>query len=183
MKHSAKPLFVRATVPTFLIAAVCAIGCGGQTAEAQTPESATTPLESTGDSPATPEAAPEGESATVEVPDSWTPEMTKDQKVAFMKQRVVPPMSAVFQEHDAEGFADFGCETCHGSEYKAPKDVLAVLTMKDGKLTSFEEEPEISQFMASKVVPAMARAFGMEPYNPETHQGFGCGGCHAIEMQ
>ncbi len=39
----------------------------------------------------------------------------------------------------------------------------------------------IAQVMASEVIPAMAALLGQEPFNAETGEGFGCGGCHIIE--
>jgi hypothetical protein len=121
------------------------------------------------------------EKTAAPLPDTWQKDMSKELQIAFMKERVMPAMTPVFKEHDAKEFANFGCETCHGPEYKTPTQYLPALTLKDGKLTSFETDPEISKWMAEKVVPAMAGAMGMPPYNPETNEGFGCGGCHAIE--
>ena len=102
--------------------------------------------------------------------------------MAFMKTRVVPAMGPVFQSHDAK-YANFSCKTCHGPEYKNPHDFLPKLTMKGGNLTAFAEKPEISKFMAESVVPKMATAMGLPPYDMKTHQGFGCGGCHTIESK
>jgi hypothetical protein len=42
----------------------------------------------------------------------------------------------------------------------------------------FEKAPEVAKFMAEQVVPQMAKLLGEQPYNPETHQGFGCFDCH-----
>lgn len=103
--------------------------------------------------------------------------------MAFMGQRIMPAMGKVFKEHDGKHFADFSCKTCHGPQYKEPREFLPKLVMKDGQITSFAEKPEVSKWMAEQVVPAMATAMGMQPYDPKTHQGFGCGGCHAIEKQ
>ena len=52
-----------------------------------------------------------------------------------------------------------------------------------GKITSFEKKPEISKFMAEQVVPHMATAMGMKPFDPATKEGFGCGGCHTVNMK
>lgn len=145
--------------------------CASSTPEAQAPDAEQAPTAE----------APEAKTAPAEVPATWQKDMPKETQIAFMQQKVMPAMGPVFKEHDAKEFANFGCETCHGPEYKTPTQYLPALTLKDGKLTSFETDPEISKWMAEKVVPAMAAAMGMEPYNPETHQGFGCGGCHAIE--
>ncbi|HEU4406070.1 MAG TPA: hypothetical protein VFS43_12450 [Polyangiaceae bacterium] len=111
----------------------------------------------------------------------WKDLKTKDQEVAFMKAVVAPRMEKVFRGHDEKRHDDFGCKTCHGPASADPKAFLPKLAMKDGKLAAFSEKPEISKFMAEKVVPEMAAAMGEPPYDPATHQGFGCGGCHAIE--
>jgi hypothetical protein len=108
---------------------------------------------------------------------------TKDQQVDFMKKMVDPRMGPVFKAHSATRYADFSCKTCHGPNYVEPKLFLPKLTMKNGNITSFAEKPEVSKFMAEKIVPEMAAAMGETPYDPTTHKGFGCGGCHAIEMK
>jgi cytochrome c551/c552 len=145
--------------------------CASGTPEAQTPD-------------AEEQASPAGQNAeqAAPLPDVWDEKnMTKDQQIAFMKEKVMPAMAPVFKAHDPQAFEKFGCETCHGPEYKTPTEYLPALTLKDGNLTSFTEDPETSKWMLEKVVPAMAAAMGLPAYNPETHQGFGCGGCHAIE--
>jgi cytochrome c553 len=121
--------------------------------------------------------------AAGDMPTSWKPGMTKEQQISFMKARVMPPMVKDFQEHDSKKYATTDCKTCHGPQYKEPKEFLPHLTLKDGKITSFAEKPEISKWMAEKVVPDMAAAMGLPAYDPKTHQGFGCGGCHTIDMK
>jgi hypothetical protein len=103
--------------------------------------------------------------------------------MAFMTKNIVPAMSPVFKAQDATHYAAFGCKTCHGPEYKDPREFLPHLTMKGGNLTAFAEKPEISAFMAKSVVPAMATAMGLPPYDMQTHQGFGCAGCHTVDMK
>jgi len=100
-----------------------------------------------------------------------------------MKKVVTPKMRAVFQAFDAEDFQEFNCETCHGPgakarHFKMPNPDLPRLTVADRFKKHREEHPKATQFMMEKVVPEMAAALGMQPYNPETHQGFGCFGCH-----
>jgi hypothetical protein len=109
--------------------------------------------------------------------------MTKDQEVAFMKKNVVPEMSPVFKGFNEKRYAEFGCKTCHGPKFKEPKEYLPKLTFKDGKITAFADKPELAKFMAEQVVPHMATAMGLKPYDPATHTGFGCGGCHTIQMK
>ncbi len=107
---------------------------------------------------------------------------TKD-KAAFMKTKVMPAMTKVFQDYDAKEYAGFSCKTCHGKEMK-PKPVMALpeLNMKGGKMVEAEKKPELAKFMHDKVVPAMAELFGKQPYDPKTNEGFGCGGCHKVNM-
>ena len=161
------PLWSLAAVASLVAAAAC----GGGQAEPVTP---TTPSASTSDS----STAPTDGAGPV-----WKSDMTKDQQVAYMKANVAPRMGKVFQEHDAKKYAEFSCKTCHGPQYKEPKEFLPKLTMKDGNLTAFTDKPEISKFMHEKVVPEMAAAMGQKAYDPATKQGFGCMGCHAVEMK
>ena len=109
--------------------------------------------------------------------------MTKEQMVAFMKTRVIPAMTPVFQGEDAKRYADFGCKTCHGPEFKDPKEFLPKLHLVKDKLVEFDKKPKVAKFMAEKVAPEMAKALGLPHYDPATKQGFGCGGCHTIEMK
>lgn len=116
-------------------------------------------------------------------PSAWSKDLSKEEKSAIMKNKVVPTMKPVFQSANATRYAEFGCKTCHGPEYKSPHEFLPKLTMKDGKLTAFAEKPEVAKFMAETVVPKMAGAMGLPPYDMKTQQGFGCGGCHTIETK
>ncbi len=109
--------------------------------------------------------------------------MTKDEEIAFMKKNVVPEMGPVFKGYNAKRYAEFSCKTCHGPKFKEPKDYLPKLTFKDGKLTAFAEKPEIAKFMAEQVEPHMATALGLKPYDMTTHTGFGCNGCHTVQMK
>jgi hypothetical protein len=138
----------------------------------EAPKAAETPA-----APAAPEAPP------APAHDMWKKDFTKDESVAFMKKNVVPEMEPVFKGYNAKMFDKFSCKTCHGPAYKNPHDFLPKLVFKDGKITSFEKKPEISKFMAEQVVPHMATAMGMKPFDPATKEGFGCGGCHTVSMK
>jgi len=109
--------------------------------------------------------------------------MTKDQQVAFMKKNVVPEMGPVFKAYDPKDFAEFSCKTCHGPKFKEPKDYLPKLTFKDGKLIAPADNQAIVKFMGEQVVPHMAAALGLKPFDMTTHTGFGCGGCHTVVMK
>lgn len=161
---------------------VAAAACGGGQAEPVTPP---TPSASAAESATAPtaSAAPSASVAVEPTGPVWKDDMTNDAKVAYMKANVAPRMSKVFKDHDAKKYASFGCKTCHGPDGKEPKEFLPKLTMKGGNLTAFTEKPEMSKFMHEAVVPEMAAALGKKPYDPATKIGFGCTGCHALEMK
>lgn len=115
--------------------------------------------------------------------EAWSDSMSKDQQAAFMKKNVVPAMAPVFQAYDAKKYGEFSCKTCHGPAFKVPKDYLPHLHFADGKLKEAAEKPEMAKFMMDKVTPAMVTAMGAKPYDPQAHTGFGCGGCHTIDMK
>lgn len=115
--------------------------------------------------------------------DVWSDSMSDKQKADFMKKKVVPAMAKTFQEFDAKKYADFGCKTCHGPQFKPhPVDFLPELHVKGEKLVEADEHPEMAKFMGEKVSPQMAEIFGKKPFDPQTKEGFGCGGCHKIAM-
>jgi cytochrome c551/c552/predicted small lipoprotein YifL len=151
--------------------------CGGEAPPPQPPPAPSANAEAASSTASMTPAAPST------LPTTWSDAMPKEQQMAFMKQNVLPRMSKVFQAHDATKYADFGCKTCHGPEYKNPHEFLPHLALKDGKMTAFAEKPEIAKFMAEQVSPQMASAMGEPPYDMQTHQGFGCGGCHTIDMK
>lgn len=162
--------------PLALVTLVFA-ACGGNEPQ---PTSPTGP-QGTASAPATTAAvAPTAPAAAVT---AFRDAKGKDAQMAYMQTQVQGRMGKVFQAHDGKRYADFSCKTCHGPNYVEPKAFLPKLTMKGGNLTAFAEKPEVSKFMAEKIVPEMAAAMGEKPYDPATHQGFGCGGCHAIEMK
>jgi len=167
-----------AVVAPFAVVVACG---GGQPAPVAPPAPSTTvepvATPSASDTGATPSAS----ASAAEVPSVWSDSLTKEQMVAIMKTRVVPTMKPIFQEHDAKRYAEFGCKTCHGPDFKDPKDFLPKLHMKGETLVEFKAKPDISKFMAEKVAPNMAGALGLKPFDMATHEGFGCGGCHTIE--
>jgi hypothetical protein len=147
------------------------LSCGGNAPEPAAPST-------TGNAPPTSEATP-----PQDAPVKWSEQLSTTQKIQFMKQNVLPKMSQVFQASNQERYSGFSCKTCHGPNNKDPKEFLPNLTMKEGNLTAFAEKPDVAKFMHEKVVPEMATLFGQKPYDPSTHQGFGCAGCHKIEMK
>lgn len=153
--------------------------CGGGTPAANTPAPEPSTSASAVESAAPVASAP----APVVAPAApWSDGWSMDQKVAFMKANVMPKMGPIFQAADAKKYGDFTCKTCHGPDNKEPKAFLPHLTLKGGKLTCFAEKPEVSKFMMEKIAPAMADALGEPHYDPKTQKGFGCGGCHTIDI-
>jgi hypothetical protein len=153
--------------------ALCAaalIACGGSQPPAGTPSE--------------PGAAPAAEAPGGSGEDLvWSDTMSDKQKAEFMKQKVVPAMAKTFQEFDPKKYERFDCKTCHGPAFKPkPVDFLPELHVKDGKLVEAADHPDMAKFMGEKVSPQMAEIFGKKPYDPATGQGFGCGGCHKMNM-
>jgi hypothetical protein len=156
---------------SFVAALALLAACGGSQPAAATPEEP-------GAAPASEGAAPGEGSADV-----WSDTMSTKLKGEFMKKHVVPEMSKVFQEFDAQKYGDFGCKTCHGPSFKPkPADFLPELHMKGEKLAEAESKPEIAKFMGEKVNPKMAEVLGKKPFDPQTQEGFGCMGCHKLNM-
>jgi hypothetical protein len=161
-------------------AAGLASACGGGTPTPVTPETAGSASASASAAP-TDSAAP-APSASTSGTDTgegkpWD-QRTKEQKVATMKHVVMAKMGPAFKNVDAKRYEEFTCATCHGvgardHSYTMPNPQLPKLDK-----ASIEKHPEMSKFMKEVVVPAMAKAIGEEPYNPETKKGFGCGECH-----
>jgi hypothetical protein len=168
--------------------------CGGPPTEPATPPppapSAEAPAASAGvpaeePKPATTAAA---QPAVPPAPahDVWKDGMSKDEQAAFMKKNVIPEMDPVFKGADATRYANFGCKTCHGPKFALPKDFLPKLTFsKEGKLLAptGEKAAKVAEFMGKEVVPHMATALGLAPYDMATGKGFGCHGCHQVKMK
>jgi hypothetical protein len=108
--------------------------------------------------------------------------MTKEQQLQHMKTVIRPTMGKVFTAFDGKKYGDFGCATCHGEKKEDPHQALPKLTLSgDGFKKLFAEKPAMMKFMTEQVTPTMATAMGEKPFDPATHQGFGCGGCHTVK--
>src|SRR5689334_14579055 len=101
-----------------LILALALVACGG--GNEKPPENPTPTPTPTASASATP---------TAEV--AWK-DMTHEQKLGVMKNKVMPKMSEDFQAFDAKKYGDFGCKTCHGDgakdgSFKMPNPALPKL--------------------------------------------------------
>ncbi len=117
--------------------------------------------------------------------DSEFDKLSFDDRVKFMKEKVVPAMKAAFQKHDPEEFAEFNCKTCHGKDgkdrkFKMPNPGLPELDF--AALEVGEQEPEIAKFMSDVVNPEMTKLLGAQPYSDQTPDGFGCLACHVAKQ-
>lgn len=145
------------------------------------PQSTTTPSGSTGPTaPWTPTPAKEG--ATVALPDVPFADLDQDQRIAFMKQKVMPVMKPIFQNHDAKDFAGFGCKTCHGEQAKEghfdmPNPKLPKLDFND--LSEFKKED--LEWMGKEVMPTMGKVLNLPLYSKDNPKGFGCLACHTLK--
>ncbi|OQX70182.1 MAG: hypothetical protein B6A08_01525 [Sorangiineae bacterium NIC37A_2] len=127
-----------------------------------------------------------GEESTGEAPAAKRKafhDMTPGERMSLMKNVVLPEMKALFEEHNRKSAKDFSCKTCHGSRaaqgnFEMPSPELLKLDPSDGFADELKEHPNGTKFMMEHVVPTMAKLLGEPVYDPETHQGFGCFGCH-----
>ena len=129
------------------------------------------------------EAAKAGEAATVELPDVPFDKLEHDQRIAFMKQKVVPAMRPIFQNHDSK-YAKFGCQTCHGEQAKEghfdmPNPKLPKLNFTD--MSKFKKED--IEWMKTEVMPTMGKILQLPLHSQENPKGFGCLNCHTQEGQ
>jgi hypothetical protein len=123
--------------------------------------------------------------SAAEGPKSEFSKLSHDDKIKFMKTKVMPVMKPVFQKFDAKQYANFGCKTCHGKEpqkakYKMPNPDLKPLdfaAIKAGK-----EDPKMVEFMSKHVKPEMAKIFGLPEMSESEPNGFGCLACHTMKQ-
>lgn len=111
--------------------------------------------------------------------------LDRQERLAFMTDEVEPTMRAIFQERDAQRWASFGCESCHGpdpvgSDYEMPA-FLPALPL-DGTLEAAQmRNPEMTAFMLDEVFPTMAALLDEPKFNETTApDGFRCVRCHLV---
>jgi hypothetical protein len=184
----------------FLIAplaiAAAAAACGGSQSpppEAPPAPASAAPAPPPEEAPAEADAgAPEEEAGATEAAEAgapaqptWADLKDVDQKKDFMKNVVVPKMTSVFQDFDAKHFKKVSCVTCHGKsamkgKFDMPNPKLPKLDPAHEFAKEMKHKAAITKFMMNTVVPTMSDLLGMKPYDPETHQGFGCFNCHTM---
>lgn len=102
-------------------------------------------------------------------PDSPWEEMSAFEKELYMAGKVTPVMAELFQGANAERYADFSCETCHGEsmrevDFKMPTAELYPLPEPGSEAWAHLETnfPEVMSFMKETVTPAMGTLLGVE---------------------
>lgn len=120
-----------------------------------------------------------GSAAAADV-DTEFDKMSHEDKVKFMKTKVMPPMKAAFQKFDPKEYANFTCKTCHGKDpqkakYEMPSPELPKLDFE--KLKKGDDK-QMAEFMSKVVQPEMAKILGVHAMTQEEPTGFGCLDCH-----
>ena len=115
------------------------------------------------------------------------PTWTHAQKLAYMKQTVMPAERAIFARFEPVRFAEMTCETCHGAgardgSYRMPNpDLPHIVGGKGGFLELIAKEPEVVRFMQQDVGPGTAKLLGYQEFDMAKHVGFSCYQCHVRE--
>ena len=156
-----------------LVAVLVLAACGSTSPSPNSPSGPTAPSAP---------APPSGGEAAATLPDLPFDKLDHDQRIAFMKQKVVPPMKPLFQNHDGKKYAEFGCRTCHGEQAKQghfdmPNPNLPKLNFND--MSKFKKED--IEWMHNDVLPTMAKLLGQPMHSKDNPNGFGCLGCHTLE--
>lgn len=181
-------MHAKISLATFLLSSVVAVGISAcdKGAQPAAPADATPATPATPDTEAVAPAAGGEDEVEPGAPGVKWADKTFEQRKEYMGIVFLKDMKKSFKAHDEAAFSGFKCQTCHGDDMKEtnfamPTDSLLPLDANDpvGKAMEFDED--ITKFMVEQVTPESARLLDMEPYNPETGEGFGCFGCHPKE--
>ena len=118
-----------------------------------------------------------------EEPDEDFADLSDAEKRAFMECMVVPTMEPLFQDFDADAYADFGCATCHGEDredvdHEMPNGLEELpISGFPFSNSSDPEEAAYGEFMEDTVVSEMAALLGRSR-NVNDPNYFGCYDCH-----
>jgi mono/diheme cytochrome c family protein len=149
-----------------LVAVLLAAACGSKSSSPTT----------------TPTGGGDGSAVAGPLPDVPFDSLNHDQKIQFMKEKVVPTMTPLFQEHDPKEFAEFGCVTCHGEGAKEGKFIMpndALPKLFGPSMDKYKKEDV--EWMGKVIKPTMAKLLGEPEYSEENPKGFGCLECHEQE--
>ena len=120
-----------------------------------------------------------------EQPDGVFADYSDEEQRLYMQCVVMPEFTPIFREFDADEYANFSCDTCHGEgsgaagDFEMPNDDLFTLEFS-GFPYSQDPDPEIAaygEFMEDEVVFQMAELLGRST-DFQSPDFFGCYGCH-----
>ncbi len=119
-----------------------------------------------------------------EAPGPWT-DLEYLQRIEYMEHLVEPVLRELFQEFDAELYADFGCETCHGEDpadvdYEMPSGTPESLSIAEINGLRNHPDPERSRYydLMNTVKATVAPLVDQEPFPTGD---FSCFSCHEQE--
>lgn len=105
--------------------------------------------------------------------------MSHEEREWDMVGRFHPVMRELFQNYDAERWADFECVTCHGEDadernYEMPSPQMMPLPPPNTRAyqAAARTQPELTAYMEETVVPAMQTMLGF--------RGAQCAICHPV---
>lgn len=106
-------------------------------------------------------------------------QMDETERMEHMGAVVVPRMKAVFQGHDPQRFASFGCATCHGDSgsFEMPNPQLPELDAANLYKKHRKATPDMVKLMWKEVEPAMGEALALT-YGFEGE--ISCHSCHVV---
>jgi hypothetical protein len=106
--------------------------------------------------------------------------MSYEDREMDMVGRFLPIMAEIFRENDAEHYANFGCESCHGNDMRERNFAMPSTHLSPVPLPGTpayqrmaSEHPDETRFMEEVVMPAMQTMLGMGAT-------FTCNGCHPV---
>jgi hypothetical protein len=179
-------MYAKLSLATFLFSSFVAVGLSAcdKGAQPAAPTDAAAPASA--DAPAADAATSDAEDTEPGAPGVKWADKSFKQRQEFMGVVFMKAAKKSFKAHDEAQFSGFKCQTCHGDDMKEknfamPSDSLLPLDPERPVEASMEFDEAITKFMVEQVVPESAKLLDMEPYNPETGQGFGCFGCHPKE--
>lgn len=116
---------------------------------------------------------------------SWAKKDHK-QRMEHMGLVVLPAMKQTFGGYDANAFAKFTCETCHGKSpkdrgYAMPSDSIMPLDKADPVKTAMDYDEKVAKFMLDEVTPQMAKMLDEPMLSADHPDGFGCMRCHPAQ--
>ncbi len=102
------------------------------------------------------DVADDDDAAPYEQPAPWD-DLDIDQRLEFMRELFEPRMRDAFQDFDAELYADFKCETCHGADMEAAEyampNGLFPLDNRGRPIEPTYNSERVRGFMDDEVVP------------------------------